>query len=79
MSEGPQWGYMERGTVLHALRRPMPGLTDEWGPGAVCGAHPYPDHWHGTHGQSEQERAAALPHCSNCSRLIERIGKRDRS
>ena len=63
-----EWRYLSRGRVIHALS-PDPTEREP----ARCGVSPQwfsPDGWLGTAAQAEYERAAQLPRCPRCVRLL---------
>lgn len=64
--------YMAGGSVAHALGRASDAA-------AVCGMGPWLSrHWRGTGSQEEYERAAALPLCRRCERLVGGSGDHER-
>lgn len=64
-----EWRYLPRGTVTHAFQRAPVGYAS-----ALCGVAPLwyepRSDWYGTGSQVEYERAAALPKCRRCLRLL---------
>ena len=67
------WRYLPRGATRHALM-----LTTRNNVGhvahALCGVASVwssPERWHGTGTQTEHDRAATLPECRRCARLLE--------
>lgn len=74
MSDGTVWLYIRDGHVVHALTTGMLGRANV----SVCGVTPhywargvlYYRSWLGTGEQREYERAAALPRCKRCVKLL---------
>lgn len=68
-----EWRYLTGGDVTHALRRRSRGLDVL----SRCGREPRwfdPAGWLGTGNQQEYERAAQLPKCRQCDKLIRKHG-----
>jgi hypothetical protein len=64
-----EWRYLPRGTRAHTFLSTSPSDRGT----AVCGTSPQwfdPHGWHGTGTQNEYERAARLPKCKRCLRIL---------
>jgi hypothetical protein len=57
------WLYLANGKVAHALAIDGPRIVAE------CGVSTY-TWWYGTGRQSEYDKAAELPQCLNCVKVI---------
>jgi hypothetical protein len=59
--------YLGGGRVLHAIHR----FFYDFDCDAICGAAPsFGGYWYGTGCQEEYERAAKLPDCKSCLRIL---------
>ncbi len=67
---GVIWRYLPDGRVTHALGAGIYGHAMF----SVCGVQARPfskgQDWHGTGNQTEYERAAELPRCRRCSKIL---------
>lgn len=59
--------FTPAGTVAHLL--PWNGSPNTAGEEALCGRSAWPDLWHGTGSQDEEERAQDMRLCERCSAL----------